>query len=296
MPAETEAQIAGSYELPGESVFPQSAAAGAEAGNACMGSRARRWPWFAGRLVACAATFAALVVAGCGGLAGPVEPRHPPRCSSMLFVGVRGSGEDPSRQLAMGTTVYPVYAGVRSADPQVAGYGWAYRGERPGLTELRHAAAALDGFLDARARRCPAGRIILVGYSAGALVVGDALQSPALTAAACGRVAAAVMLADPEFNPAARATAAGTFDPRYGGTPRRRFRRAAGQPHPQLLPPPRHRLPAPRPGSRQEPARQLRTSANRPGHQLHRANGRSAPSQILTGWPAHAVTRRDRRP
>lgn len=188
-----------------------------------IAAAARRWPWITGQLLACAVTLAALVVAGCGGPAGPIEPRHPPRCSSLLFVGARGSGEDPSRQLAMGTTVYPVYAGVRSADPQVVGYGWPYRGERPGITELRHAAAALDGFLNARARHCPAERIILAGYSAGALIVGDALQSPALTAAR-GRVAAAVMLADPEFNPTDRHTAAGTFDPRYGGvSPRPAF-------------------------------------------------------------------------
>src|SRR5262249_45074757 len=68
---------------------------------------------------------------------------------------------------------------------------------------------------------CTAERIILAGYSAGALITGDALQSPALTAAARGQVAAAVLLADPEFNPTDRHTAAGTFDPRYAGTPRR---------------------------------------------------------------------------
>jgi hypothetical protein len=182
---------------------------------------ARRWRRITGQILAPPVMFAALVVAGCGGPADPTEPPHPPRCSSVLFVGARGSGEDPSQQLAMGTTVYPVYAGVRSADPRVAGYGWPYKGERPGIAELRHAAAALDSFLNARARNCPTERIILVGYSAGALIIGDALQSPALSAAARGRVTAAVMLADPEFNPSDRHTAAGTFDPRYGGVPRR---------------------------------------------------------------------------
>jgi hypothetical protein len=182
---------------------------------------ARRWRRITGPLLACPVMFAALVMVGCGGPAAPTEPPHPPRCASLLFVGARGSGEDPSQQLAMGTTVYPVYAGVRAADPQVAGYGWPYKGERPGITELRHDAAELDGFLNTRARHCPTERIILAGYSAGALIIGDALQSPALTAAARGRVTAAVMLADPEFNPTDRHTAAGTFDPRYGGAPRR---------------------------------------------------------------------------
>jgi len=174
------------------------------------------------RILRGAATVTALALAGCGAPAGQVEPRHPPRCSNLLFLGVRGSGEDPSRQLAMGTTVYPIYTTLRSADRRIAGYGWPYHGERPTLAQLSRDAAAFAGFLDRRARQCPAERVVLAGYSAGAALVGDVLQSARLAAAARSRLVAAVLLADPEFNPADTTTAAGTFDPRYGGSPRRR--------------------------------------------------------------------------
>jgi cutinase len=164
---------------------------------------------------------AAFALAGCGAPAGQVEPNHPPRCASLLFLGARGSGEDPSWQLAMGTTVYPIYTALRGSNRRITGYGWPYHGERPTLGQLRRDAAALADFLDRRARQCPAERVILAGYSAGAALVGDTLRSPRLTAAGRGRLAAAVLLADPEFNPADTRTAAGTFDPRYGGSPRR---------------------------------------------------------------------------
>ena len=175
----------------------------------------------ASRLLSCAAAVAALALTGCGA-PGQLEPVHPPRCVSLLFLGARGSGEDPSQQLAMGTTVYPIYTALRSDDPRLAGYGWPYHGERPTLAQLRRDAATFADFLDHRAGHCPAEHVILAGYSAGAALVADTLQSPMLTAAARGRLAAAVLLADPEFNPADSSIALGTFDPRYGGSPRRR--------------------------------------------------------------------------
>jgi hypothetical protein len=173
------------------------------------------------RTLSCAAAVAALALAGCGAPAGPAEPRHPPRCSSLLFLGARGSGEDPSQQLAMGTTVYPIYTALRSADPRLVGYGWPYHGQRPTLAQLSRDATAFADFLNRRARQCPAEHVILAGYSAGAALVGDTLQSPTLAAASRTRLDAAVLFADPEFNPADHKTAAGTFDARYGGAPRR---------------------------------------------------------------------------
>jgi len=110
---------------------------------------------------------------------------------------------------------------VRSTDRRIAGYGRPYRGERPTLAQLRRYATGLDGFLDRRARQCPAERVVLAGCSAGAALVGDALHSTRLAAAARDRLVAAVLLADPEFNPADTRTAAGAFDPRYGGSPPR---------------------------------------------------------------------------
>jgi hypothetical protein len=179
------------------------------------------------RILVTTVALAALAVTGCGGPSGPAEPVHPPRCSHLLFLGVRGSGEDPTQLLAMGTTVYAIFAGLRKADRRLAGYGWPYHGERPDTRQLRHSATALDRFLRTRALECPAERVVLAGYSAGALIVGDVLQMDPPQSAAAKRLAAAVLLADPEFNPADARTAAGTFDPRYSGSPRRP---AFGQP------------------------------------------------------------------
>lgn len=177
---------------------------------------------WSGKILTGVTAFAVAMTAGCGVTVGPLEPSHPPRCSSLLFLGVRGSGEDPSQELAMGTTVYPIYSALRNSDRRVVGYGWPFDAIRPDIAQLARDATGLDNFLNGRARRCPAERIVLVGYSAGAAIVGDALQSATLAAPAEDRVTAAVLLADPEFNPADVRTAAGTFDPRYGGSPRRR--------------------------------------------------------------------------
>jgi hypothetical protein len=72
-----------------------------------------------------------------------------------------------------------------------------------------------------RARRCPGERIVLAGYSAGAQIVGDALQRVPGRVITAERVIAVVLLADPEFNPADTPITAGTFDSSYGGAPRR---------------------------------------------------------------------------
>ena len=173
------------------------------------------------RILVCTATFAALTAVGCGGPSRLAVPSHPPRCASQLFLGVRGSGEDPAQLLGMGTTVYAIFAGLRAADRRLAGYGWPYNAARPDTAELKRAAAALGRFLRERARQCPAERVVLAGYSDGAQIVGDAVQEVPSRVLTAERVTAAVLLADPEFNPADTPTAVGTFDPRYGGAPRR---------------------------------------------------------------------------
>jgi hypothetical protein len=173
------------------------------------------------RIVGCAMAFLALLAPGCGSPAGQREPRHPPRCAALLFLGLRGSGEDPSAQLAMGSTVYPVYTALRTASRRVTGYGLPFPADRPTATEIARAAADLDRFLRSRAQRCPSERIVVAGYSAGALIVGDAMQSRALSNEVRRRLTAVVLFADPMFNPADTRTAAGGFDRRYGGSPRR---------------------------------------------------------------------------
>jgi Cutinase len=95
----------------------------------------------------------------------------------------------------------------------------------------------LTSFLDNQAARCPAEQFLLVGYSQGAEVTGDALQSDALlTPQAKFAIAKVLLLGDPVFNPyiagarsQSTATAnfpdpqgilgprAGSYDPVYSG-------------------------------------------------------------------------------
>jgi energy-coupling factor transporter ATP-binding protein EcfA2 len=69
------------------------------------------------RILVCTAACVALTVVGCGGPSRPAEPSHPPRCASQLFLGVRGSGEDPTQLLGMGTAVYSIFAGPAGRRP-----------------------------------------------------------------------------------------------------------------------------------------------------------------------------------
>jgi hypothetical protein len=57
---------------------------------------------------------------------------------------------------------------------------------------------------------------VLAGFSLGAEILGDTLQTPSISAGGLP-LAAATVLADPRFNPADTATAGGTFEPWYHG-------------------------------------------------------------------------------
>jgi energy-coupling factor transporter ATP-binding protein EcfA2 len=65
-------------------------------------------------------------VVGCGGPSRPAEPSHRPRCASRLFLGVRGSGEDPTQLLGMGSAVYAIFAG--SLSRPAPSRGWSSSG------------------------------------------------------------------------------------------------------------------------------------------------------------------------
>lgn len=80
--------------------------------------------------------------------------------------------------------------------------------------------------LNVQSGACPEQRFILLGYSQGALIVGDALSAPGvrlvgadvgeLTAAAAERVIAVVLYGDPRFL-GEESYDAGDFDPRLHG-------------------------------------------------------------------------------
>jgi hypothetical protein len=122
----------------------------------------------------------------------------------------------------MGSTVYPIYTRLRQDNPKagIAGFGLPYAFDRPGgrisPAAITRATDDLIRLIAGRVQMCPAEHLVLAGYSAGALIVGDAAQSPTVTPA-LDRLTAVVMLADPRFNPTDAPVAAGTFNPRYSG-------------------------------------------------------------------------------
>ena len=163
------------------------------------------------------ATLALLaLVASCAGSGTTSYPSPASGCQRALFVAARGSGESATDQMGMGGTLYRLYGQLRTGGA-VTGFGFPFAAQVSGQDAVRDASARLADLVRQRASRCPGERLLLAGFSMGAEIVGDALQSHGLDHLG-DHPAAAVLLADPRFNPRDRVTAAGTFDPGYAGS------------------------------------------------------------------------------
>jgi hypothetical protein len=167
-----------------------------------------------GILVILMAQFVALTVPLNGQVAAtPIEPS----CSAALLIGLRGSSDSLEVDLGLGTPVRAMFDLLR--DNGWRSYALPYDALRPFVTPADQTKAAIDNgvrmlveFVDRRAHECPQEKIVVAGYSLGAEVLGNALADHNMGR----RIAAAVLFADPWFNPK-DPTAAGTFDPAYGG-------------------------------------------------------------------------------
>lgn len=146
----------------------------------------------------------------------------PVDCSSYLVITVRGTGEPVKGQL-----LSPVARIVATSRP-----GEAKRMDLdyPATGEVREGATVgvrtLIDTLNVQTEACAEQRFVLLGYSQGALVIGDALTAPeerlvggtvgALSEEAAGRVLAIVLYGDPRFV-GSEAYNAGDFDPETNG-------------------------------------------------------------------------------
>jgi hypothetical protein len=137
-----------------------------------------------------------------------------PGCSGLLLIGVRGSGENPTLDHALGSTIGDLYHRLTTAHPSLhaAAYGLPYAAATTSSTTVIDASSRLVAIVVRRHRQCPGEHLVIAGFSLGAEIIGDALQNPIL-AGGVPPFSAAVVLADPRFNPADTATAAGTFNP-----------------------------------------------------------------------------------
>lgn len=157
------------------------------------------------------------LAAGCNapGVVPATNPSPPGRCGQALFIAVRGSGESPTDRMGMGRTLYDLFDRLRAGGP-VTGYGFPYAANVLGSGNEQDASHRLVDLVRRRASSCPTERVMLAGYSLGAGITGDALQTASMGAVA-EHLAGAVLFSDPRFNPHDAGTAAGTFDRRYGG-------------------------------------------------------------------------------
>lgn len=146
----------------------------------------------------------------------------PLECSPYLVITARGTGE-PKRKQLLG----PVARAIESARPDET--------ERldldyPADTEINAGATlgarTLIDTLNVQAEACPDQQTILLGYSQGALVIGDALASPEarlvgatvgeVSEAAAERVLAVVLYGNPRFV-GSDPTGYGSFSPEVNG-------------------------------------------------------------------------------
>lgn len=143
-------------------------------------------------------------------------------CSPYLVITARGTGEPKRKQL-----LAPVARAISEARPgEVERLDLDY----PADTEINAGgtlgARTLVDTLNVQAEACPDQFTVLLGYSQGALVVGDALSEPEtrlvganvgeLTDAATERVLAVVLYGNPRFV-GSDPTGYGTFDPDLNG-------------------------------------------------------------------------------
>lgn len=146
----------------------------------------------------------------------------PMECSGHLVVTVRGTGEPPKGQL-----LGPVAREIAKARPlEVETVDLDY----PADTDVNEGATfgvrLLVDTLNVQAEQCPEQTFVLLGYSQGALIVGDALSSPdlrlvgqtvgELSEPAADRIRAIVLFGNPRFI-AGKPYDAGNYSESLGG-------------------------------------------------------------------------------
>ena len=150
-------------------------------------------------------------------------------CSSVEFIGVRGSGESYSGNFGMGNQIGNLFERARARKPSsqtLQSYGleypainvaewWKAIGYFPSVWEGDE---HLEKRIKADAASCGGMKILVAGFSQGAHVVGDTIEN--LTNkndASLSHIYGVALYGDPRFNPSDRATARGNYNPEHWG-------------------------------------------------------------------------------
>lgn len=152
----------------------------------------------------------------------PAPIVEPLECSTYLVLTARGTGEPAQKQL-----LGPVTRTISESRPNET---IVVDLEYPADTDVKEGGTigvrTLIDTLNVQTVECPEQNFILLGYSQGALVIGDALAAPearlvgntvgGLTSEAADRVLAVVLYGNPRFV-GSEPFNAGTFDPSMNG-------------------------------------------------------------------------------
>jgi Cutinase len=150
-------------------------------------------------------------------------------CSNVEFIGVRGSGESYSGNYGMGTQIGPLYERLKARKPStqtLQGYGLEYQAvnvaEWWNAWDYYFSVWEGDEHLEKRihsdASACGSMKILLAGFSQGAHVVGDVIETFSHNNDwAVGHIYGVALYGDPRFNPDDKATARGNYNPEHWG-------------------------------------------------------------------------------
>jgi cutinase len=150
-------------------------------------------------------------------------------CSNVEFIGVRGSGESYSGNFGMGTQIGALYERVIARKPStqtLQSYGLEYQAvnvaEWWNAWDYYFSVWEGDEHLESRihkdASACGSMKILLAGFSQGAHVVGDVIETFSHNNdSSLGHIYGVALYGDPRFNPDDKTTARGNYDPEHWG-------------------------------------------------------------------------------
>ena len=166
------------------------------------------------RLISAGLT-AALAFAGVTGLAQGTAAAA--ECKAVSVISARGTTEPQSGSWLQKPIGDKILAGVQDGKYTELQYPADFSSGSPGTGVTN-----LVNLLNTEAQQCPDQKYVLMGYSQGAIVTGDALVAPEkrragkdageLSAAASGKIAAVLLYGDPGFT-AGEPFNVGDFDP-----------------------------------------------------------------------------------
>lgn len=158
-----------------------------------------------------------------------VAPASGLACSTVEFIGVRGSGESYSGNFGMGNQIGNLFERVRARKPSnqtLQSYGLEYQAVNVAewwkawdyFFSVWEGDAHLEARIKGDASSCPSMKILVAGFSQGAHVVGDSIENLAnKNDSSLSHVYGVALYGDPRFSKDDSATARGNYSHEHWG-------------------------------------------------------------------------------